>query len=169
MEKGKSKVSSGTVTVRNRPYGILLLLGIFMLALGAMAPDYWMWYLVVFAVALGLTLLVKNHEVLEIGSGFLTLYLRDDWGNVEKRRINQEDLISWSVHDDNNRLRVSYYDKASNSAKMQILSTANLMGVSRRMNKYYRDKLNSRRIANGFLEKLHEFRVSLFGRRKKKK
>ena len=65
MAKGKNKVSSGTVTVRNRPYGILLLLGIFMLALGAMAPDYWMWYLVVFAVALGLTLLVKNHEVLE--------------------------------------------------------------------------------------------------------
>ena len=166
MAKGKNKVSSGTVTVRNRPYGILLLLGIFMLALGAMAPDYWMWYLVVFAVALGLTMLVKNHEV---GPGFLILDLRDDWGNVEKRRIDQADLISWSVHDDNNRIRVSYYDKASNSAKMQILSTANLMGVSRQMNKYYRDKLNSRRIASGLLDKLHEFRVGLFGRRKKKK
>ena len=158
MAKGKNKVSSGTVTVRNRPYGILLLLGIFML-----------WYLGVFAVALGLTMLVKNHEVLEIGPGFLILYLRDDWGNVEKRRIDQADLISWSVHDDNNRIRVSYYDKASNSAKMQILSTANLMGVSRQMNKYYRDKLNSRRIASGLLDKLHEFRVGLFGRRKKKK
>ena len=28
MAKGKNKVSSGTVTVRNRPYGILLLLGL---------------------------------------------------------------------------------------------------------------------------------------------
>lgn len=169
MAKGKNKVSSGTVTVRNRPYGILLLLGIFMLALGAMAPGYWMWYLVVFAVALALTMLVKNEEILEITPDALTLYLRDDWGNVEKRRIKQEDLISWSVHDDNNRLRVSYYDRASGSAKMQILSTANLVGVSRQMNKYYRDKLNSRRIANGFLEKLHEFRVGLFGKKKKKK
>ena len=56
MAKGKNKVSSGTVTVRNRPYGILLLLGIFMLALGAMAPDYWMWYLVVFAVAFAMAI-----------------------------------------------------------------------------------------------------------------
>lgn len=169
MANGGKKELSGTVTVRNRPYDVLIVLTLFLLTLGAAAPQYWMWYLGAFAVALGLTLLIKNGEVLEIAPGSLTLYLRDDWGNVEKRCIAQEDLISWSVHDENNRLRVSYYDRASNSAKMQILSTANLMGVSRQMNKYYKDKLNSRRIAGQLVEKLHTFRVNLFGGRKKKK
>lgn len=169
MAKGEKKKISGTVTVRNRPYDILIVLTLFLLVIGAAAPQYWMWELAAFAVALGLTLLIKNEEVLEITSGSLTLYLRDDWGNVEKHCIAQEDLISWSVHDENNRLRVSYYDRDSNSAKMQLLSTANLMGVSRQMNKYYKDKLNSRRIAGELVEKLHAFRVNLFGGKEKKK
>lgn len=169
MAKGERKGLAGTVTVRNRPYGILIVLALFLLVIGVVAPRYWMWVLAAFAVALGLTLLIKNEEVLEITPDALTLYLRDDWGNVEKRCIAQEDLISWSVHDENNRLRVSYYDRATNSAKMQILSTANLMGVSRQMNKYYKDKLNSRRIAGQLMEKLHEIRRDLFKRRKKQK
>ena len=98
---------------------------------------------------------VRNDEVLQIEADALTLYLRDDWNNVSKLRISEEDLISWSVNDDSNKLRVSYYDKETDSVKMQIVPTANLMGISRQFNKHYRERLNSRRIANSLIDKLH--------------
>lgn len=168
MKHKQKKTDARSVVVRNRPYGILTVMAFFLAAVTVAVRQWWGWCLGCFAVTALLTFLIRDEEVLEISRDGLVLYLRDSWGNVQKQRVTRENLISWSVQDENNRLRISYYDPDTASAKMQVLTTANLMGISQQMNRFYRDKLNSKRLAGELVEKLHEFRRGLFYGKKRR-